>query len=715
MKRSPASVVVVAQHGPEGRARADFLARALRPSLGVRDELVVVADGEPGMSEIAAARLDDAQDLAARRLSGARRAKHAVTVLVCADCLPPSHAIDPLVVAVAAGSVAAGPLHDLGVGRQCVTAPVKALASPQALRDWARVWRDEHRGETRTVPALGEGVIAVRTDALLADGGLPGLGERLGAVGTLTVVADSVWHHRGTRGCGLAPRRAPLLSAVYIVKDEEELLPSSLAALEGVADEVVVYDTGSTDRTVEIARAAGARVVLGYWDEHFGDARNRALSHAFGDWHLQVDADEVLEVGDVALFRRALQEATTEALAIDVENITGNGMGTPQTGLVRRLARRDEGWFAGRLHEEVLHREGRGPVQGALRGVTLVHSGYLAARTEERDKAGRNLRLASLGLADAVPEGLTKGTALANLARSQRFAGDNEGVLRTAALAEGESFPPINWRELCHAAAVAAASLGRFDVAHEWLDKLTASMTDPVGSYEIAAEVLLAEGRYEDVLDVVSRMPVEGKDENNRVVRRDGALTFEIAALSRLGRAPEAAWRVVEVVRTGSMNISLERVLALFEAEPAALDAYVAALHDSMVMLTLAESRWVRPERADALLEAMWRAGRARSAVLAAATVVAPRLTVLRALEWAARLRGAGVSDCALVALARDTGRSPRDRVLAAALVIEAFGDDRTMPDLVAAAELIPDAEADAVGAELRTVAPRVAAQLLAA
>ena len=49
------------------------------------------------------------------------------------------------------------------------------------------------------------------------------------------------------------------------------MLPASLAALGDAVDEVVVYDTGSSDRTVEIAREAGARVVLGYWDEHFGD------------------------------------------------------------------------------------------------------------------------------------------------------------------------------------------------------------------------------------------------------------------------------------------------------------------------------------------------------------------------------------------------------------------------------------------------------------
>ena len=67
------------------------------------------------------------------------------------------------------------------------------------------------------------------------------------------------------------------------------------------------------------------------------------------------------------------------------------------------------------------------------------------------------------------------------------------------------------------------------------------------------------------------------------------------------------------------------------------------------------------------------------------------------------------------MAVARDGSRPPRDRVIAAALALEAFGDDRVLPELAAAAELIPDHEAEAVSAELHTVAPRVAAQLLPA
>ncbi len=80
------------------------------------------------------------------------------------------------------------------------------------------------------------------------------------------------------------------ISACLIVRDEERRLPATLRSLE-FADEVIVVDSGSTDRTRELARAAGAIVVESPW-AGFGAQRNVAIDHASGDWILEVDADE---------------------------------------------------------------------------------------------------------------------------------------------------------------------------------------------------------------------------------------------------------------------------------------------------------------------------------------------------------------------------------------------------------------------------------------
>jgi len=80
------------------------------------------------------------------------------------------------------------------------------------------------------------------------------------------------------------------ISACVIARDEEERLPDCLASL-GFCDEVVVVDSGSRDRTRELAAAAGAKVVENPWPG-FAAQRNVALDHAGGDWVLEIDADE---------------------------------------------------------------------------------------------------------------------------------------------------------------------------------------------------------------------------------------------------------------------------------------------------------------------------------------------------------------------------------------------------------------------------------------
>ena len=82
------------------------------------------------------------------------------------------------------------------------------------------------------------------------------------------------------------------ISACYITKNEEKVLDRSLRSLCHQVDEIIVVDTGSTDRTKEIAAGYGARIYDFHWQGDFAAARNEAIRYATGDWIIFLDADE---------------------------------------------------------------------------------------------------------------------------------------------------------------------------------------------------------------------------------------------------------------------------------------------------------------------------------------------------------------------------------------------------------------------------------------
>lgn len=105
------------------------------------------------------------------------------------------------------------------------------------------------------------------------------------------------------------------VSLCMIVKDEQRHLAACLQSAKGFVDEIVVADTGSTDRSRDIAAAFGARVIEVPWKADFAHARNAALAAASRRWVLVLDADEVISPKDREPFKSLLQEAGPKAVA----------------------------------------------------------------------------------------------------------------------------------------------------------------------------------------------------------------------------------------------------------------------------------------------------------------------------------------------------------------------------------------------------------------
>jgi tetratricopeptide (TPR) repeat protein len=196
------------------------------------------------------------------------------------------------------------------------------------------------------------------------------------------------------------------LSLCMIVRDEEEMLPRSLAAVRDAVDEIVVVDTGSRDATVEVARSFGATVIEREWTGSFAAARNASIEAASGDWLLFLDADEVLDPADAPLLRELTGRTWREAFYLVEINHTGElGDGTAVTHNALRMFRnRPEYRFEGRVHEQIAHHLPSGlPERIEPTPIRIDHFGYLGAVRDAKEKSRRNIKLLREQLAEVGP------------------------------------------------------------------------------------------------------------------------------------------------------------------------------------------------------------------------------------------------------------------------------------------------------------------------
>jgi len=102
--------------------------------------------------------------------------------------------------------------------------------------------------------------------------------------------------------------KKPVLSLCMIVKNEENCLARCLMSAIPVVDEIIIVDTGSTDRTKAIAKTFGSKIYDFEWTDDFSEARNYSLSKVTGNWILLLDADEVISARDYDRLRRIVNE-----------------------------------------------------------------------------------------------------------------------------------------------------------------------------------------------------------------------------------------------------------------------------------------------------------------------------------------------------------------------------------------------------------------------
>ncbi|MBM4053765.1 MAG: DUF4071 domain-containing protein [Planctomycetes bacterium] len=212
----------------------------------------------------------------------------------------------------------------------------------------------------------------------------------------------------------------PTISACMIVKNEEKFLPQCLESIKDAVDEIIIVDTGSTDKTVDIAKSFGAKVYHHPWRNSFSEARNHSLSYATCEWILQIDADEELEREDIPLLYKVICNTACNAFYVAIYSELPSGQ---SKHYFTRVFRRGKAHYEGIVHNQLVHIGDSLPSE-----VRMYHYGYNLTADEMEKKYKRTGDLLRKQL-EENPEDIF---AIANLVRNYRNECNYDEVIKLA-------------------------------------------------------------------------------------------------------------------------------------------------------------------------------------------------------------------------------------------------------------------------------------------
>jgi glycosyltransferase involved in cell wall biosynthesis len=267
-----------------------------------------------------------------------------------------------------------------------------------------------------------------------------------------------------------ATARTIRISLCMIVRDNERTIRACLESILPWVDEMIVVDTGSQDRTPEICRELGAKVIHFPWPDSFSGARNESLRHARGEWIFWMDSDDTIP----AECGRRLRELALGRHDPDVwgyimqVHCPGAGPDGEHDVVVvdhlKLFRNRPELQFEFRIHEQVLGSLRRAGGQVARTDLYVVHSGADHTPQGKQQKLARDLRLLRMDLAERPDHSFV----LYNLGMTYSDAAQYEQAVQYLARAIEVADPGESQVRKAHALLVLSYfQLGRFGDAFD--------------------------------------------------------------------------------------------------------------------------------------------------------------------------------------------------------------------------------------------------------
>lgn len=185
------------------------------------------------------------------------------------------------------------------------------------------------------------------------------------------------------------------ISLCIICKDEEKKIARCINSVSNKVDEVIVVDTGSKDKTIEIVKALNAKVFEIPWENDFSKAKNFAIEQATGDWIIFLDADEYIAKGSLGVLRQLIKEAhkkKKDCILCEMLNEQGGEITTSfKTNRIFKNSPKIR--YKGRIHERLYKINDTLQMIEFLDQIKIMHDGYSEEVVCEKNKLERNITL----------------------------------------------------------------------------------------------------------------------------------------------------------------------------------------------------------------------------------------------------------------------------------------------------------------------------------
>lgn len=294
------------------------------------------------------------------------------------------------------------------------------------------------------------------------------------------------------------------LSLCMIVKNEEKFLEDCLKSVQGVADQIIIVDTGSTDRTVEIARSFNAQIHHFKWQDDFSLARNESIKYARGDWILWMDADERLMPESAAEFKKLLRpEKKAVAYLTQIHSLQSDGRNYKISGAHRLFNNHKGIRFRGRIHEQIIYSVAELKGEERESHIKFLHFGY-GLQPAARDKKNRRNRKL---LEQMVRDEPNNAYAHFTLAQHYGMTGEQNKALKHYKIAyKLHSFEKQMQASLLNTMAEAELLLKKYDSALAHCRQSVKLIPEQVGAYYMQYRIALAQNKTADELAALLEM-----------------------------------------------------------------------------------------------------------------------------------------------------------------------------------------------------------------